>query len=209
MFHFYPKHGINKISTQPMAKIHAHTFKSSLAALPQAFIAEMTIGDQTMLVQLYGGPCGVSGRNEPYAANDLRNSLTLGHGTEDGDEEVASAQQVKPNPCVPFLFVCRRAQTPSHLSLSLGACERCKGLKVKCEFELDQNVCKRCHYARANCKISSRKKRRAQPYARHLPSMHDTDYYRFHSMIAYGSCYSPKFANKLRRSTCSWPSLKP
>ncbi|KAI0787822.1 hypothetical protein C8Q74DRAFT_1315611 [Fomes fomentarius] len=45
----------------------------------------------------------------------------------------------------------------------LGACARCKGLKVKCEFKTDPDVCKRCLNGGHECVIPGRKKRRAPP----------------------------------------------
>ncbi|CAL1716294.1 unnamed protein product [Somion occarium] len=44
-----------------------------------------------------------------------------------------------------------------------GACARCKGLKVRCEFKTDPDTCKRCLNAGAECVIPGRKKRRAPP----------------------------------------------
>ncbi|KAI0749472.1 hypothetical protein C8Q80DRAFT_1269350 [Daedaleopsis nitida] len=44
-----------------------------------------------------------------------------------------------------------------------GACARCKGLKVKCEFKTDPDVCKRCLNGGHECVIPGRKKRRAPP----------------------------------------------
>ncbi|KAI0091326.1 hypothetical protein BDY19DRAFT_886393 [Irpex rosettiformis] len=51
-----------------------------------------------------------------------------------------------------------------------GACERCKGLKVKCEFKPGFDVCKRCSNGNHECKIPGRKKRRAPPKREHLLS---------------------------------------
>ncbi|KAI0694595.1 hypothetical protein BC835DRAFT_1274282 [Cytidiella melzeri] len=51
-----------------------------------------------------------------------------------------------------------------------GACERCKGLKVKCEFKPGLDVCKRCSNGNHECKIPGRKKRRAPPKREHLLS---------------------------------------
>ncbi|TFK93973.1 hypothetical protein K466DRAFT_593952 [Polyporus arcularius HHB13444] len=45
----------------------------------------------------------------------------------------------------------------------LGACARCKGLKVKCEFKTDPDICKRCLNGGHECVIPGRKKRRAPP----------------------------------------------
>ncbi|KAI0768144.1 hypothetical protein BD413DRAFT_479831 [Trametes elegans] len=46
---------------------------------------------------------------------------------------------------------------------SLGACARCKALKVKCEFKTNPDVCKRCLNGNHECIIPGRKKRRAPP----------------------------------------------
>lgn len=50
----------------------------------------------------------------------------------------------------------------------LGACSRCKGLKVKCEFKTDPDICKRCLNGGHDCIIPGRKKRRAPPKREHL-----------------------------------------
>ncbi|OBZ72273.1 Protein priB [Grifola frondosa] len=44
-----------------------------------------------------------------------------------------------------------------------GACARCKGLKVRCEFKTDPDTCKRCLNGGHECIIPGRKKRRAPP----------------------------------------------
>lgn len=49
-----------------------------------------------------------------------------------------------------------------------GACARCKGLKVKCEFRTDTEPCRRCLNAGAICQIPGRKKRRTPPKREHL-----------------------------------------
>ncbi|KAI0784236.1 hypothetical protein C8Q75DRAFT_736365 [Abortiporus biennis] len=51
-----------------------------------------------------------------------------------------------------------------------GACARCKGLKVKCEFKTDPDTCKRCLNGGHECIIPGRKKRRAPPKREHLLS---------------------------------------
>ncbi|TCD60602.1 hypothetical protein EIP91_009820 [Steccherinum ochraceum] len=50
----------------------------------------------------------------------------------------------------------------------LGACARCKGLKVRCEFKTDPDTCKRCLAGGHECIIPGRKKRRAPPKREHL-----------------------------------------
>ncbi|KAI0661577.1 hypothetical protein C8Q70DRAFT_664218 [Cubamyces menziesii] len=45
----------------------------------------------------------------------------------------------------------------------LGACARCKALKVKCEFKTNPDICKRCLNGNHECIIPGRKKRRAPP----------------------------------------------
>ncbi|KAI0649349.1 hypothetical protein C8Q79DRAFT_904183 [Trametes meyenii] len=45
----------------------------------------------------------------------------------------------------------------------LGACARCKALKVKCEFKTNPDTCKRCLNGNHECIIPGRKKRRAPP----------------------------------------------
>ncbi|KAI0833291.1 hypothetical protein BC628DRAFT_1424797 [Trametes gibbosa] len=45
----------------------------------------------------------------------------------------------------------------------LGACARCKSLKVKCEFKTNPDICKRCLNGNHECIIPGRKKRRAPP----------------------------------------------
>ncbi|THH27370.1 hypothetical protein EUX98_g6816 [Antrodiella citrinella] len=50
----------------------------------------------------------------------------------------------------------------------LGACARCKGLKVRCEFKTDPDTCKRCLAGNHECIIPGRKKRRAPPKREHL-----------------------------------------
>ncbi|KAL1949311.1 hypothetical protein VTO73DRAFT_8192 [Trametes versicolor] len=45
----------------------------------------------------------------------------------------------------------------------LGACARCKSLKVKCEFKTNPDICKRCMNGNHECIIPGRKKRRAPP----------------------------------------------
>lgn len=49
-----------------------------------------------------------------------------------------------------------------------GACGRCKGLKVKCEFRTDIDPCRRCLNAGAVCEVPGRKKRRTPPKREHL-----------------------------------------
>ncbi|OCH94437.1 hypothetical protein OBBRIDRAFT_722948 [Obba rivulosa] len=44
-----------------------------------------------------------------------------------------------------------------------GACERCRSLKVRCDFADDPDTCKRCFRANADCRIPGRKKRKAPP----------------------------------------------
>ncbi|KAF7791677.1 hypothetical protein EIP86_002700 [Pleurotus ostreatoroseus] len=51
-----------------------------------------------------------------------------------------------------------------------GACARCKGLKVKCEFITDPDTCKRCLNGGHECVIPGRKKRRPPPKREHLLS---------------------------------------
>ncbi|KAI0058645.1 hypothetical protein BV25DRAFT_1829880 [Artomyces pyxidatus] len=43
------------------------------------------------------------------------------------------------------------------------ACARCKGLKVRCEFKDDQDICERCTKGGHDCVIPGRKKRRPPP----------------------------------------------
>jgi hypothetical protein len=50
----------------------------------------------------------------------------------------------------------------------LGACARCKLLKVKCEFKTMEDPCKRCMNAGKECFIPGRKKRRTPPKREHL-----------------------------------------
>jgi len=45
----------------------------------------------------------------------------------------------------------------------LGACNRCKSLKVRCEFKTETDPCKRCLNGGHDCFIPGRKKRRAPP----------------------------------------------
>jgi len=49
-----------------------------------------------------------------------------------------------------------------------GACTRCKGLKVRCEFKSLEDPCKRCMNAGKECVIPGRKKRRTPPKREHL-----------------------------------------
>ncbi|EIW84080.1 hypothetical protein CONPUDRAFT_99848 [Coniophora puteana RWD-64-598 SS2] len=49
-----------------------------------------------------------------------------------------------------------------------GACSRCRGLKVKCLFTGNNESCKRCTSANAECIIPGRKKRRPPPKREHL-----------------------------------------
>ncbi|EMD34175.1 hypothetical protein CERSUDRAFT_159676 [Gelatoporia subvermispora B] len=44
-----------------------------------------------------------------------------------------------------------------------GACERCRSLKVRCDFADDPDTCRRCSRANAECRIPGRKKRKAPP----------------------------------------------
>ncbi|KZT73649.1 hypothetical protein DAEQUDRAFT_721712 [Daedalea quercina L-15889] len=50
----------------------------------------------------------------------------------------------------------------------LGACSRCKGLKVRCVFARDSDVCERCTKGSHDCIIPGRKKRRPPPKREHL-----------------------------------------
>ncbi|KAH9929980.1 uncharacterized protein B0H18DRAFT_1117054 [Fomitopsis serialis] len=50
----------------------------------------------------------------------------------------------------------------------LGACARCKGLKVRCVFSRDSDVCERCTKGNHDCIIPGRKKRRPPPKREHL-----------------------------------------
>ncbi|KAF8623696.1 hypothetical protein AX17_007394 [Amanita inopinata Kibby_2008] len=50
----------------------------------------------------------------------------------------------------------------------LGACSRCKSLKVRCEFKSDSDPCKRCLNGGHDCIIPGRKKRRTPPKREHL-----------------------------------------
>ncbi|TFY67780.1 hypothetical protein EVJ58_g1401 [Rhodofomes roseus] len=50
----------------------------------------------------------------------------------------------------------------------LGACARCKGLKVRCVFSRDNDVCERCTKGNHDCIIPGRKKRRPPPKREHL-----------------------------------------
>ncbi|KAJ3787022.1 hypothetical protein GGU10DRAFT_156771 [Lentinula aff. detonsa] len=49
-----------------------------------------------------------------------------------------------------------------------GACQRCKTLKVRCEFKTDTDPCKRCLNGGHECIIPGRKKRRTPPKREHL-----------------------------------------
>lgn len=49
-----------------------------------------------------------------------------------------------------------------------GACARCKGLKVRCEFRTDTDPCKRCLNGGHDCVVPGRKKRRTPPKREHL-----------------------------------------
>ncbi|KAL0574115.1 hypothetical protein V5O48_007848 [Marasmius crinis-equi] len=49
-----------------------------------------------------------------------------------------------------------------------GACQRCKTLKVRCEFKTDTGPCKRCLNGGHDCIIPGRKKRRTPPKREHL-----------------------------------------
>ncbi|KAI0926056.1 hypothetical protein AcV5_008620 [Taiwanofungus camphoratus] len=49
-----------------------------------------------------------------------------------------------------------------------GACARCKGLKVRCEFVGDADTCRRCANGGHDCVIPGRKKRRPPPKREHL-----------------------------------------
>ncbi|KAH0832961.1 hypothetical protein J3R83DRAFT_11937 [Lanmaoa asiatica] len=55
----------------------------------------------------------------------------------------------------------QEAARPKHA----GACARCKSLKVRCEFRVDRDTCKRCTSAGQECVIPGRKPRRTPPYA--------------------------------------------
>ncbi|KAF9046910.1 hypothetical protein BDZ89DRAFT_979127 [Hymenopellis radicata] len=48
------------------------------------------------------------------------------------------------------------------------ACQRCKNLKVKCEFKTDTDPCKRCMNGGHECLIPGKKKRRTPPKREHL-----------------------------------------
>ncbi|CAK5268551.1 unnamed protein product [Mycena citricolor] len=50
----------------------------------------------------------------------------------------------------------------------LGACARCKTLKVKCELKTDTDPCKRCFNGGYECVTPGRKKRRTPPKREHL-----------------------------------------
>ncbi|KAF5391352.1 hypothetical protein D9757_002023 [Collybiopsis confluens] len=54
------------------------------------------------------------------------------------------------------------SRTNTH-SKSPGACVHCKSLKVKCEFDPGDNLCRRCRTANIVCQSRSRKKRKAAP----------------------------------------------
>ncbi|KAF7965459.1 hypothetical protein HWV62_43471 [Athelia sp. TMB] len=56
----------------------------------------------------------------------------------------------------------------SKSKLGGGACQRCKGLKVKCEFPSAEDACRRCMNAGKPCWIPGRKKRRTPPKREHL-----------------------------------------
>ncbi|GBE88352.1 hypothetical protein SCP_1301670 [Sparassis crispa] len=49
-----------------------------------------------------------------------------------------------------------------------GACKRCKGLKVRCEFITDPDTCKRCKNGGHECVIPGRKKRKPPPKREYL-----------------------------------------
>ncbi|KAJ7745733.1 hypothetical protein B0H16DRAFT_971806 [Mycena metata] len=51
---------------------------------------------------------------------------------------------------------------------SPGACARCKKLKVKCEFKIETDPCKRCFNGGHDCVTPGRKKRRTPPKREHL-----------------------------------------
>ncbi|KAH9945337.1 uncharacterized protein BXZ73DRAFT_38492 [Epithele typhae] len=78
--------------------------------------------------------------NEGYASSE--------NGDGEGAEEDGPAQQ---------------KEGGAKPSKPAGACARCKGLKVKCEFKTDPDICKRCLNGGHDCVIPGRKKRRAPP----------------------------------------------
>ncbi|KIY72394.1 hypothetical protein CYLTODRAFT_388770, partial [Cylindrobasidium torrendii FP15055 ss-10] len=52
--------------------------------------------------------------------------------------------------------------------VKLPACERCKTLKVKCEFRMENDPCRRCLNGGHDCVIPGKKKRRTPPKREHL-----------------------------------------
>ncbi|KAJ3815156.1 hypothetical protein F5876DRAFT_72296 [Lentinula aff. lateritia] len=72
------------------------------------------------------------------------------HNYEVGDDEDIDAVEAK-----------EKATKP-------GACQRCKTLKVRCEFKTDTDPCKRCLNGGHECVIPGRKKRRTPPKREHL-----------------------------------------
>ncbi|PIL35715.1 transcription factor [Ganoderma sinense ZZ0214-1] len=94
---------------------------------------------------------GDAGSGMPHASKRMR-ALDDGEGeasSADGDGHEESGARAKEE----------SAKPPK----PLGACARCKGLKVKCEFKTDPDICKRCLNGGHECVIPGRKKRRAPP----------------------------------------------
>ncbi|KAF8986590.1 hypothetical protein BDQ17DRAFT_1436191 [Cyathus striatus] len=77
-----------------------------------------------------------------------------GHFTESADEDHDGDMNAEPKEGT-------KVKAP-------GACARCKGLKVKCEFRTDTDACKRCFNGGHECVIPGRKKRRTPPKREHL-----------------------------------------
>ncbi|KAL1752875.1 hypothetical protein FB107DRAFT_265043 [Schizophyllum commune] len=150
----HPDAGAYHMQTAPLPATNSGHYPAALPAHGPSVAYNMTTSPDPMnMNQFETGSFvgqGVHGPNAP--AKRQRASATSFDDADDADDEDRDMSRIRPQ----------------------GACARCKGLKVKCEFRADTDVCKRCLNAGQPCQIPGRKKRRTPPSVLgfRLPSVH-------------------------------------
>ncbi|KAJ3971250.1 hypothetical protein EV361DRAFT_912156 [Lentinula raphanica] len=129
------------IFTSPMESMRGQ--RPSLSLSPPSMHASTSIGQQANV------PSGRS-NDRTFRGPKGKRPRTNDQGYEGRDDEDIDAADAK-----------EKATKP-------GACQRCKTLKVRCEFKTDTDPCKRCLNGGHECIIPGRKKRRTPPKREHL-----------------------------------------
>ncbi|KAI5892024.1 uncharacterized protein SCHCODRAFT_02577799 [Schizophyllum commune H4-8] len=139
----HPDAGAYHMQTAPFPATNSSHYPAALPAQGLSVAYNMTTSPDPMNMNQFETESfvgqGVHGPNAP--AKRQRANAASFDDADDADDEDREMNRLRPQ----------------------GACARCKGLKVKCEFRADTDVCKRCLNAGQPCQIPGRKKRRTPP----------------------------------------------